>query len=431
MRLSQTTRVENGLVALGLLLLPPLAGSCESRRSEPPGAPSVSEPSPNASILPAPLAAGPSKAVGREVGRAAAEASSDIGVPEPPRPIREDEVLLPEPELRSAPGLALQARLRWLEPLPPRSPEGNADALAKARDKTAFALSIELSPLGRLRVSLVSESFPFPRGTELRAREERLGHVLIWPGSDGYTPLPPGTLRAAFGERRVDAAPLTEPTPGAPATGSLLGLSTQRVRLENSIGRLELEQGNAPGAGSGGALWCRFVVELLGVAPGSPACRSEWVPLRAEYTWTSGARLELEVTSLTRRSEIATEALLVPPSSAVPRRGELPGPPFVALLEERELAELHARALPAPAKPDPSAPKLGLVFQNRSDLPRYLMVDGVPVVWLRADAEWLVSGLKTGRYSVQARDFFGAESAPPKVVELPARFSVGDEAERR
>jgi hypothetical protein len=57
-------------------------------------------------------------------------------------------------------------------------------------------------------------------------------------------------------------------------------------------------------------------------------------------------------------------------------------------------------------------------------------VDGVPVVWLRADAEWLVAGLKSGRYSVQARDFFGAESSPPRVVELPARLLVGEEPER-
>jgi hypothetical protein len=41
-----------------------------------------------------------------------------------------------------------------------------------------------------------------------------------------------------------------------------------------------------------------------------------------------------------------------------------------------------------------------------------------------------VSGLKTGRYTVQARDFFGAESTPSKLLELPARFLVGDEPER-
>jgi hypothetical protein len=102
----------------------------------------------------------------------------------------------------------------------------------------------------------------------------------------------------------------------------------------------------------------------------------------------------------------------------------------VALVDERELADFRVRAAPPPEKVDPLAPKLGLVFQNRSDGPRYLVVDGVPVVWLRPGAEWLLSGLKPGRYAVQARDFFGAENTPLKTLDLPARFLVGEEPER-
>jgi hypothetical protein len=172
------------------------------------------------------------------------------------------------------------------------------------------------------------------------------------------------------------------------------------------------------------------LVELLAVVPESSACRPEWVPLRAHYTWSSGERFELEATKLTKRLELPVEGLTVPPTGASSRQGELPGPPFVALIEERELSDFHSRALPPPSKPEPGAPKLGLVFQNHGDSPLYLLVEGVPVVWLRADAEWLVSGLKPGRYTVQARDFFGAEPSPPRLLELPARFTVGDEAER-
>ncbi|HVY30089.1 MAG TPA: hypothetical protein VHB79_26210 [Polyangiaceae bacterium] len=414
-----------------LLSLAPLAlyAACETRRPEPAPAASANEPSPNASVLPAPLAPGATKTTARDLTHPTPDSSS-AGVPEPPRPIREDDTLPPEGELRAAPGLSLEARLRWLDPPPARSPEANADGLARARDKTGFELAIDLSSLGRLRVGL-SRAFPFPSGTELRARDDRFGHVLLWPGQANYTPLPPGTLRAVLDETRVDATPLSEPVVAAAGSGNLIGIATQRQRIENGLGRVELEQAVAPSAGSAGALLCRFVLELAGVAPHSAACRPEWVPLRAEYTWASGARLELEVTKLTRRAELPTEGLAVPPSSAVPRRAELPVPPFLALLEERELGELHSRALPPPDKPDPSAPKLGLIFQNRTDLPRYLLIDGVPVVWLRADAEWLVTGLKTGRYTVQTRDLFGAEASPPKVLELPARFNVGDEAQLR
>jgi hypothetical protein len=403
---------------------------CEQRHNDPPGVASASEPSPNASVLPTPLVAGPTKTAPRDGGHQPLDALSDAGTPEPPRPLREDEVVPADSELRPAPGLALEARLRWLEAPPPRSPEASNDALAKARDRTAFEVTLELSSLGRLRLSLGSRTFPFPPGTELRGREDRYGYLMIWPGGETYTPLPPGTLRAVFAERRVDVTPLSEPTIVLGGNGNLLGLPTQKQRLETSVGRLELEQTMAPLAGTAGALLCRLLVELLAVGPESAACRLDWVPLRAEYTWASGARFELEVIKLGKRTELGIEGLAVPPLGTSLRQGELPGPPFVALIDERELADFHSRALPPPAKPDPSAPKLGLVFQNHSDNPLYLLIEGVPVVWLRADAEWLVSGLKPGRYTVQTRDFFGAETTPARTLELPARFAVGDEAER-
>lgn len=419
------------LRAARLLLLLFAAGGgigCEQRKSEAAAASSASEPSPNASVLPAPLAVAPTKQTPRDVAHPAPDASSDAAAPEPPRRLREDDALPLEGELRTAPGLSLEGRLRWLEPSPPRSPEGNADALNRARDKTAFDLSIDVSALGRLRVAFGSRAFPFPSGTELRARDDRYGHVLVWPAGAAYTPLPPGSLRAVLAEARLDVSALSEPSVLTSGSGNLLGIATQKLRLETTLGKLELEQALLPLAAPAGALLCRLLLELLSVAPESAACRPELVPLRAEYTWPSGSRFELEITKLTKRPELPAEALATPPNGASLRRGELPSAAFVVLVDERELGELHSRALPAPAKPDPNAPKLGLVFQNRSDLPRYLLVDGVPVVWLRADAEWLVSGLKQGRYSVQARDFFGAEVSPPRTLELPARFLVGDDA---
>jgi hypothetical protein len=402
---------------------------CEQRRVEPPLAASASEPSPNASVLPAPLAAGPIKAGPRDAGHASADPSSLVPS-EPPRPLREDEGLPPEGELRSAPGLVLEVRLRSLEAPPPRSPEAHPEAISRAREKTTLLVTLELSSLGRLRWVFASRAFPFPSGTELRARDDRYGHLVLWPGGDAYTPLPPGTLRAALQETRVDFTPLAEPRVASFGSGNLLGFTTQKQRLETSIGKLELEQAPFPASGSGGLLYCRLLAELVSVTPESAACRNDWVPLRAEYVWASGARFEIEVTKLSKRAELGVEGLAVPPSTAGARRGELPGPPFVALLEERELAELHARALQPPERPEPSAPKIGLAFQNRSDLPRYLLVDGVPVVWLRAGADWLVTGLKPGRYAVQTRDFFGAESSPLKALELPARLLVGEEPER-
>ncbi len=413
-----------------LLVAGSLLSGCEQRRSEVLGVASASEPSPNASVLPTPLAAAPTKQTAKDSAHPPPDPSSDAAAPEPPRPLRDDEPLPVEAELRAAPGVSLEGRLRWLEPPPARSPEGNNDALSRARDKSAFELSVDASSLGRLRVVLGSRAFPFPLGTELRSRDDRFGHVLLWPGRAAYTPLPPGTLRAVLSEARVDVGPLSEPSVLLGGPGALLGVPTQKLRLETSLGKLELEQATLPAAGSSGTLFCRLLLELLSIAPESAACRPDQLPLRAEYTWPSGARFELEITKLSKRPELPSENLATPPGSASARRGELPSAPFVMLVEERDLGELHSRALPPPAKADPTAPKLGLVFQNRSDVPRYLLVDGVPVVWLRADAEWLVAGLKQGRYSVQARDFFGADASPVRLLELPARFQVGDDAAR-
>ncbi|HKY38701.1 MAG TPA: hypothetical protein VJN18_22315 [Polyangiaceae bacterium] len=419
-----------GWAAIAPALLAGVAG-CEQRRSEPPPVVSASEPSPNASILPAPLVAGPPKTLPRDAGHAPSiDSSTDAAAPEPPRPIRDDENLTLESELRAAPGVSIEARFRWLEPLPPRTLESNAEALNKARDKTSFELTLDISSLGRLRLSFASRAHPLPQGAELRAREDRYGHILVWPNGSTYTTLAPGTLRAALSEARLDVTPLTDPSVVSAGAGNLFGATTRKQRLETSIGRLELEQATLPASGAGGALLCRLLLELLAVSPESSACHAEALPVHAEYTWATGARFELEITKLTKRAELPLEGLAVPPSGADARRGELPGTPFVALIEERELSDFRTRALPAPEKAEPGAPKLGLIFQNRGDGPRYLLIDGVPVVWLRADAEWLVTGLKQGRYTVQARDFFGAESTPARTLDLPARFLVGEEPER-
>src|SRR5258706_12136422 len=98
-----------------LLLVLAISG-CEQRKNEPPGVPSASEPSPNASVLPAPLAAGPTKTGARDAGHPLPDPSSDAPVPEPPRAIREDDALPAESELHPAPGLTLEARFRWLDP---------------------------------------------------------------------------------------------------------------------------------------------------------------------------------------------------------------------------------------------------------------------------------------------------------------------------
>jgi hypothetical protein len=133
---------------------------------------------------------------------------------------------------------------------------------------------------------------------------------------------------------------------------------------------------------------------------------------------------------LTRRNDLSPAALAVPPTGAEFRQSELPPPPPTRLLSDSELGELHLRAAARAEKPEPSAPKAGLLAVNHSESLRYISVDGAPVARLPPGSEQLLLGLRAGKYQIAARDFFGAEDPVIKTIELPARFSLGDEPEK-
>jgi hypothetical protein len=64
---------------------------------------------------------------------------------------------------------------------------------------------------------------------------------------------------------------------------------------------------------------------------------------------------------------------------------------------------------------------------NRSETARYLLLDGVPVVWLPAHASQPVSGLRPGRYVATWRDLLGANQEPPVTVEVPGKAAIGED----
>jgi hypothetical protein len=170
-----------------------LVAACESRPATVDAGPN--EPSPNASILPAPLATAPER-IGATVDAAApSDAGTDAEAAEPER-LREDRWLSDDTsELREGPGLALKARFRWPDvPAAPRPPEANVEALDRARGGASFELGIDLGA-GRMRVRLASDRFLLPEGTELRSRSDLFGHVLVWPDRSRYVTVPAGALR--------------------------------------------------------------------------------------------------------------------------------------------------------------------------------------------------------------------------------------------
>ncbi len=417
--------------------------ACDDHKSVGPRDAGLTEPSPNASILPAPLASGlESTGAGKggeadaghhDSARLIADAGADAAPPEP-HALREDQAL-PTESPHDAFGLSLTARFRWPDAAPPaRVPELNADGVQRARDAVGFDVVVDLAG-GRMRFSLASRAFTLPAGSELHGRDDLYGHALLWPNRTTYTVFSAGALRSVLSEQRADVVPLVRARVTAIPGGSLLGLTTERAELSTPTGKLEIEQGRAANPLPPNATWasgaslCHLLVELADVSPTSSVCRSDLVPLRAEYTWPNGEHFAFEVSRLTRRSDLNPSSLAMPPANAEFRQSELPPPAPNALLSESELAEFRLRPAPRTEKVDPNAPKAGLLVVNHSESLRYISVDGAPAARLPAGAELLLN-LRPGKYQIAARDFFSSEDTRVLTVEVPARFALGDEPEK-
>lgn len=417
------------------VLGPTLLTACPS----PPGSSgqdNPNQPSPNASIMPAPLlsAAEPASVPKVDAGRGGIPADSagrlivpEAGPPEP-TPFRDDEALSRDTiGAKDGTGVTLDATFKWHDvPAPNSVPELSNDALKKAREKAALKVSVDLAPVGRMRFVFESATFPLPKGAELRAASEHYGHVLVWPDGNAYRVLRSGTLRALLAERRADALPLASVKPEQRGKGSYLGLETTKLEVKSPVGELSLESATVPNIGRSGDLLCRLLIDLIAVDPASKLCDDGQTPLRAELRWPKGGKLGFEVSSIARKTELPFGLLFVPPAGASYRPGDLPPQSAGVLFGKDDLAAIHTKAMTGepPAK---DAPGEGILAVNRTDTLRYLLIDGVPVAWVRPRSELLVIGPLPGRYSIAWRDFFGSALEPPKVVALPARVVVGSE----
>jgi hypothetical protein len=410
----------------------PLLSGCPSRGDKA-NQEGSNQPSPNASILPVPLASGAeAQKTGRDAGRGGLLADDagrliipEAGVPEPTA-WREDKAL-PRDTItqRDGNGITLDAVFKWPDlPQPASVPEVNTDAIKKVREKTALKVTVDLAPAGRMRFTFASATFPVPYGAELRGASDHYGHVLVWPDGSAYRVLLPGTLRSLFAERRVDVLPLAQVKPKKRGKGSYLGLETTKTELETSVGKLLIEQANVPNIGKSGELLCRLLVDLIAVDPATGACRDGLTPLRASLRGSESGRIDFEVGAMTRRQDLPFGLLFVPPAGAQFKPGQLPPQVAGVLLTQEDLASFRTKPAPDP-QPPPDAPPEGIVAINHTDSLRYLLIDGVPVAWVGPRAEQFLLGARPGRYSVAWRDLLGTNVEPPRTVSVPARVVIG------
>lgn len=413
--------------ALFALVLPVVA-ACDPEASGGAGE-TGADPSPNAKILPAPLATqmpgvAPSAQGGIPADSAGRLLTPDAGPPLP-EPMPTDRALAPEQLGTEEPtGVALEAQWRWRDVPPPAdAAEVDKAAVEEARKRLRHVWAIELTNAGRMRVRVDSDAQPLPRGTELRSRLDRYGYVLLWPDGATYRVVAPGALRTVVGERRLDVSPLSSGRVTSGERGKRLEIETRTVTIKTSYGELTLELASVPEAGAGSELLCRALIELAGVGPSLSVCEPTELPLMARFDWRNGGGVDFEVTALNRAPEtLSSRDTLVPPPTAQYRVEGIPAAPAGIFVDREGLASI--RTADAEVTPGKDAPGEGITVRNETEVLLYFVLDGLPVAAVPPLADRYIVGPRPGRYNIQWRTFLGDRVDPARVELVPGRVTV-------
>jgi hypothetical protein len=344
--------------------------------------------------------------------------------------VRELGTKEPKIEAKDLGGYAMLAVLHAGEGPPAKGGEVNAQAIEAARRKLEARIAIQASQT-RARF-ILSGGFVLPQGTELRARVDRYGHVVLLPGEDTYRLAEPGALRALLGERRLDVAPFSAAEVTSPGEGARrLNLRTRRVDVSTRAAKATLELAAFRDAGDGGALVCRLLLDLVSAPPSTTPCATDEIPLHAELRWTTHGALSFDVTSIARRVDLPVQELAAPPGTATFSSGPLPTSWGEPLLGKGDVAAFRNAPIELPPQARDAqapAPESGLVLANSSDQLRVAWLDGVPVAWVAPGGRVPLPSLLRGRYVLQWRTFLGDAWEAPETVSVPGLSEVGADA---
>jgi hypothetical protein len=363
--------------------------------------------SPQASAVPAPIAT------------PIAFASSDRDSGPPPTPFRGDVGLEAESAGKDVAGYTIAMVLRLPDaPAVAAGPTVNVGAIDALRKENEPRFTIDLTPM-RMRMQLTSLGFILPRDSEIRARVDHYGHVFVTPDLATYRVLAPGSLRALFGERRVDVAPLSPAEVTMKGDGTRrLGQSTRKAEVVTRAGRGVFEIVKLAELGDGGALLVRALLDLMNAQPQTSVVGPDELPVHAELHWASRGALLFDVTQITKRNDLGAQSMAVPPSGATFTQGALQASGGELRVEPKELAAIHSGPIDlGPQAAGTTTGSLGLI--NVHDTPRFAWIDGAPVAWVAADARIDLSPLPRGRYQIEWRPFFDDAIEPAKTETVP------------
>jgi hypothetical protein len=403
--------------------------------------------SPQAKAEPAPIASLPLAAASAVVTPAVGVLDGGVV----PQPLRADQALALDTTTKETTkegvlGYTLEAIFRPSDVAPPAK-GAEPQALEAARKKTDTRLRIDVAPT-HARIVL-GAGFVLPEGTEIRQRIDRFGHVVYRPDEGTYRVAAPGALRAVLGERRLDVAPESPAEVTHNGEGPRrFGRPTHKVEVATRAAKAFFELGHLTELGEGSTLLCRSLLELIGAPPATPVCTEGDVPLHADLHWTNppvsftqvgggpvaapagGGRgriagtLTFDVLSVTKRLDLTTSSLAVPPPQAT--FIEAPFPPEAArsLLSRAELSALRPPGTLGDT-PKPPGTEARLSLLNSTDELRFVWLDGVAIAWLAPAGRLDVSGLVTGRYTLEWRTFLGDAIEAAETVTLPATSDLG------
>lgn len=323
---------------------------------------------------------------------------------------------------------SLSATLRVIDPpAVPRAPEVAQAVAEAARKRLDPRLTIDLAP-ARLRARLDGPGWILPEGTELRARSDRFGHLLVAPDQATYHVLPPGTLRATLGERRLDVAPIATAEVGGEDNGARrLGQRTRKVEVSARSGKATFEFARIEGSADSGPMLTRLLLDLMSVPPALEVAHADEVPLHVEVRWASRGGLVFDVNAVQKRGEFAPGALATPPASARPSTEAIPRPWATLLATPAEVAALHSTAADL-GRDAPAATAQGkaLVLANGTDTMKVAWVEGVPLAWVAPRGSVELPNVMRGRYVVEWRSFLDDVADAPVTVVAPGTHVVGD-----
>jgi hypothetical protein len=245
----------------------------------------------------------------------------------------------------------------------------------------------------RLRARFVGPGWPVDEGSEVRLRRDVPG-VYLFDG-EGGRPLPPGQLASWFqgqpgshahAELIVRHDPLSAPNDGP---GDLLCVLLAEWTQSSRDGTLAGCGGWLPNGFHFG-MWSADLTAIVPMNLPRAELRADTVAPPAPVA-TSSSRALLDATDLARIT--ATPA----------RAGSLDLPPYDAAAVSGE----------------------GLTVDNRTPARIVIVLQGIPIGWIKADARGHFGGLAPGYYHVAALRTSGLQVLPSSIVRVPGELRVG------